>query len=189
MTITRSLFECPYCENDQGDLFLDAEQLAAFARELPQPFNETFADRPEVKFLSHSQGDRRCRHIVDVWVDVMCWEVGKERRKWRGEVFLLSGNPWLTATSANMAVRSLLNDYVAAEDFPFGHCPTSPHRIDDPNHEFYVEHGGSKWLLAVNCVFVVAKDPLVFLGELSAINQRLAETPCSSNSVVERAEV
>jgi hypothetical protein len=172
----KPLFACPDC---RSDLSLDVGQLVAFGLEQPQPFSLTFNGDPEMEFMRYGPdpgAEQPCPHLVHSWVGVTLWEGWGEPRTFRGEIFLMSVDRWFATDSANMEVKSLVNEYAAAEKLPFGHGPTAPHHIADPNHTFRVERGGSKWLLAVDSVFIFAAEPLAFLEELRTIHQRLAET-------------
>ncbi len=169
------LFACPDCGTK---LYLNTGQLVAFALEQPQPFHVEFNGRPEMKYIRYGRdpgAEQPCPHLVHSWVGVTFWEGWDERRTCGGEIFLISDHPGFTANGANMEVRSLLNEYVGAEELPFGYVPTAPHHIADPYHTFCVQHGGSRWALDVTCVFIFAAEPLAFLEELRAIHQRLAE--------------
>jgi hypothetical protein len=165
-----SLFACPDC---RSDISLDVGQLVAFASKQPQPFSLTFNGDPEMEFMRYGPdpgAEQPCPHLMHSWVGVSLWEGWGERREFRGEIFLISDGRWFATDSAKMAVRSLLNEYVAADDLPSGYRLTAPHHIADPSHTFCVEHGRSRWALDVSCVFIFAAEPLAFLEELRAIH-------------------
>jgi hypothetical protein len=170
------LFRCPYCRLGEGDLTIDAGQVAIFALENPDAFEVRLQDLPESKLVVHnaeSGAPTPCPHLVNYSIGVLLSEARDGDREMQGELSLLWKHQWFAENDFDEVVSEFLWHHLALEALRFGSYPRSLHHISHPNCTLGTEHGQgqSGWVLGVNAVIIVASEPVAFLEELREIEQ------------------